>query len=721
MKLNSILLIILITLNHGCFNDMDVMEEEVQMGSFPQTCQLNAERLKLILEENIQQDIHCLELNLEQFAGFVKRKDDKYINKNELSKFITKFFKQDSEAIIKSLDLLFDLNYLLLKGQKEDLTISKLPKLFAIFNTINEHGIPIKVIFDRINNGESYLEYRDAISALTNKASEEISEILSTIEGPDNSLNIISIVKSVAQDNNPPIDYELLKSLLSFKKLFLGGNKEIISNSEILNILSNLEEIVGVGLDLIHINEFNLEAMEDLTLFAFNKVQSIRDLLFQLDQDEVIFGHDDLISIGQKVLSSLKVDINLKNLEESIIHLKTNIIRGSPEEYSFADINTLFDFAEELIGRFYFNEVTFDYYKETLEKNEKIGRLTRPNLSKYDILPRSVVYRNWKEFNYIISNYRFFLNEDGRQYYTNEYRRTSFGLNIQTLLRWGFNKILKVYGHPKIDPDTGNYLFHVIEPSELREVASQMEGLLRELGSWPRFFNKFAEEATNSSDLFQYQSDGDGYININEATEYVSNIINGSGIAKEVFDIMPEYCDVLEKEIVGFDVTCYRKYLFYILFERLNYKNHYQKLYDYYIFYTQDELDKYLKNVETGTREIADDDIPMGVVDLSRLLISMSNIESTFIRYDNNLNNILDRDELDIGFPVFKKIIMEFGGLKKTQESLAISTFLYIVKYMDVPTPVKLIAFHVFGRKKNIAAKRVNVATILAIISQASQ
>ena len=51
MKLNSILLIILITLNHGCFNDMDVMEEEVQMGSFPQTCQLNAERLKLILEE----------------------------------------------------------------------------------------------------------------------------------------------------------------------------------------------------------------------------------------------------------------------------------------------------------------------------------------------------------------------------------------------------------------------------------------------------------------------------------------------------------------------------------------------------------------------------------------------------------------------------------------------------------------------------------------------
>jgi len=691
------------------------------MGSFPQTCQLNAERLKLILEENIQQDIHCLELNLNQFAGFVKRKDDRYINKNELSKFITKFFKQDSDAIIQSLDLLFDLNYLLLKGQKEDLTISKLPKLFEIFNTVNEHGIPLKIIFDRINNGESYLEYKDAISALTSKASEEIAGILNAIDGNNNSLNIISIIKSLQQGHETSIDYDLIKSLLSFKKLFLGGDKEVISNSEVLNILSNLEEITRISIDLLHIDEFNLENMEDLTFFVFNKIQSVRDLLFQLGQDEIIFNHDDLILIGQEVLNLQKININLENLEESIIHIKTNIIGGNPEKYSFADINTLFDFAEELVGRFYFNEVTFDYFRETLDKNEKIDRLTRPNLSKYEILSRSVIYRNWKEFNYIVSNYRFFLNEDGRQYYTNEYRRTSFGLNVQTLLRWGFNKILKVYGHPKIDPNTGNYLFHVIEPRELRELASQMEGLLRELGSWPRFFNKFAEEATNSSDLFQFQSDGDGYININEATEYVSNIINGSGIAKEVFDIMPEYCDVLEKEIVGFDVNCYRKYLFYILFERLNYKNHYQKLYDYYIFYTQDELDKYLKNVETGTREIADDNIPMGVVDLSRLLISMSNIESTFIRYDKSLNNILDRDELDVGFPVFKKIIMEFGGLKQTQESLAISTFLYIVKYMDVPTPVKLIAFHVFGRKKNISAKRVNVATILAIISQASQ
>ncbi len=721
MKLNSILLLIIITLNSGCFNDTNLIEEEVQMGSFPQTCQLNAERLKLILEENIQQDIHCLELNLNQFAGFVKRKDDRYINKNELSKFITKFFKQDSDAIIQSLDLLFDLNYLLLKGQKEDLTISKLPKLFEIFNTVNEHGIPLKIIFDRINNGESYLEYKDAISALTSKASEEIAGILNAIDGNNNSLNIISIIKSLQQGHETSIDYDLIKSLLSFKKLFLGGDKEVISNSEVLNILSNLEEITRISIDLLHIDEFNLENMEDLTFFVFNKIQSVRDLLFQLGQDEIIFNHDDLILIGQEVLNLQKININLENLEESIIHIKTNIIGGNPEKYSFADINTLFDFAEELVGRFYFNEVTFDYFRETLDKNEKIDRLTRPNLSKYEILSRSVIYRNWKEFNYIVSNYRFFLNEDGRQYYTNEYRRTSFGLNVQTLLRWGFNKILKVYGHPKIDPNTGNYLFHVIEPRELRELASQMEGLLRELGSWPRFFNKFAEEATNSSDLFQFQSDGDGYININEATEYVSNIINGSGIAKEVFDIMPEYCDVLEKEIVGFDVNCYRKYLFYILFERLNYKNHYQKLYDYYIFYTQDELDKYLKNVETGTREIADDNIPMGVVDLSRLLISMSNIESTFIRYDKSLNNILDRDELDVGFPVFKKIIMEFGGLKQTQESLAISTFLYIVKYMDVPTPVKLIAFHVFGRKKNISAKRVNVATILAIISQASQ
>ena len=68
----------------SCFNDSPPDVDKVEGGTFNQTCNMDAERIKRILDENIFAEIDCIRLNLEQFTDFVRRKDQRYIHRDEL-------------------------------------------------------------------------------------------------------------------------------------------------------------------------------------------------------------------------------------------------------------------------------------------------------------------------------------------------------------------------------------------------------------------------------------------------------------------------------------------------------------------------------------------------------------------------------------------------------------------------------------------------------------
>src|SRR5690606_15776003 len=112
------------------------------------------------------------------------------------------------------------------------------------------------------------------------------------------------------------------------------------------------------------------------------------------------------------------------------------------------------------------------------------------------------------------------------QYYTNSYRRYLTGVNLQTLIRFGLEKAFQGYGHPVLDPVTGKTRFMAATIDELRAMFIDFKTAFVELKLWPNFFERFLSECQNSSDLFQFQSDGDGLINHTEASEYVANIVS---------------------------------------------------------------------------------------------------------------------------------------------------------------------------------------------------
>ena len=303
--------------------------------------------------------------------------------------------------------------------------------------------------------------------------------------------------------------------------------------------------------------------------------------------------------------------------------------------------------------------------------------LIRPELPEYAEFARPRVFELWNEFKTIVTQYRVFHAPENIQYYSNEYKRYLYGINIQTIMRFGLNKALNAYGHPKIDPVTGKTLFMVATIDELRKLLLDVKTAMVEFDLWPHFFERFLSEAMNSSDLFQFQSDGDGFIRLDEATEYVANIISSRTLALKMFDAIKTHCPVMDEENKSFEVQCYREYFFTALFDDLDYKRYFPKLYDYTVFSSNAEVQEFLVNVESFAKEIRDLNVPMSTVDIGRLFVSLSNIETTFIRYDINYNNIMDRDEIEQGWSVFQQTIMSFAKLKPNQEKLGHSIFFY--------------------------------------------
>ena len=84
MKGNSLLNIFIflnLTLFNGCIDDIAPLKDQVEGGAFEQTCNMDAERIKKILDEYIVGDLDCIEINLVQFTDFVRRKNQNFIHR----------------------------------------------------------------------------------------------------------------------------------------------------------------------------------------------------------------------------------------------------------------------------------------------------------------------------------------------------------------------------------------------------------------------------------------------------------------------------------------------------------------------------------------------------------------------------------------------------------------------------------------------------------------
>jgi hypothetical protein len=733
--------IMMLLLLVSCFKDEAPQVQQLDVGTFEGGCKIDTERLKNLLKEHVYGEIDCIEKNFEQFSKLVTRDEPDYINKADLTKFVNHFFKEQSKDIVQALDLLFDINVIALRGPKAKIHNTQLSALFRIIKTLNKHGVPLNALFTQLDQGRNYWEIRDSMRQVVTRLSSDLLAELPQ-SGADQKLDIIVFLEQMKKNldlTDEQLDLELIRSMLFAKKLFVGGNPAELASSELVAAVSKLPSIAMAAFDFMYLQDNPVNSTKEKDKVMLLSFKALLSSLHQWNAEEVILTHNDLMVVGNEFMNTEDdpttpddETFRFKDLEGTLVNIKEFLIHGSPSHYTYGDIQKVMGWVNLILERFYFFDLVYEHHQAELDNKKPIVSLPRPELKEFEVFDRPSVFRHWDNFSYILKTFRTYHDENMIQYFTNDYYRSINGFKIKSILLFALNLAVDNYGHSVKDPATGAHLFNAVTLAQLRTFLLHLEDAFRALDMWPKYFERFLSEAQNSSDLFQYNSDGDGVINVVEATEYVSNIIHARTLAFDIKDALSavdpvsgkELCKIVPDEdgLDAFLVPCYRENFFTALFERLKYRKYFQKLYDYTVHFSKDEIRKYIIDVESFAKEENDSEIPMSVVDLGRLIVSFSNIEGIFLRYDKDQSNILERSELDPGFEVFKKVLMTFGNLKPDQTKIALSTFLYIIKTMESPedSKVKFVFFHLFGKKKDISARRMNVGAILALVAKAT-
>ena len=114
----------------SCGLTKDSPDEEAQtlgLNSIETSCSSKELRPHLILEQDISEDINCLEQGINQYTQIVRRKENSYILLSSLQKFINKFFPKKSEKTNQVLKLTLQVNSLLFNDKEDRVSISNIP------------------------------------------------------------------------------------------------------------------------------------------------------------------------------------------------------------------------------------------------------------------------------------------------------------------------------------------------------------------------------------------------------------------------------------------------------------------------------------------------------------------------------------------------------------------------------------------------------------------
>tara|TARA_Y100000590_G_scaffold470775_1_gene670341 strand:- start:153238 stop:155385 length:2148 start_codon:yes stop_codon:yes gene_type:complete len=708
--LRIFLLLISVILVHSCGDEPLSDQGVMDLSDIQQICAIDAKRLEKILDEDVSRDIRCLNENLNQFVTFVRRADERYIHINELKRFVDRFFAADvAQKTNDLLKFVYMLNEILLKDPKNNLSVANIPLLFDIFAVVNTHGSLIKSSFTKFSDDNAkYWNNRENLNQAVSNASSALLSVITQRASLGKSLDIIFFLeelKTILGLDDDQMDIPLIDSYLFLKKLILGGEKRVITDKELEVLFANLGGMVTLGLDALYVKHKDFKIADDENYFYLDLIKEAQTYFHNHENNVYIFEFKDLSDLIERVLDN---DWEIDNFEESIANLKIRLIGGERNKYTFSDVKVLFGWGQEVFEMLYFNDVTFSHYKSKMESPKVIETIRRPDLEEYKIFTKDRQKELWNQFELITLHYRYFQDDEGYLHYYREFKRFKKGFNFTALLRYALKKIVDEYGHV---PE-GERRKHVSKEN-VAVAIKEVEGAAREIGLWPKDFDRFVREAVDGSDVFQYQGDGNGYSNVEELTEYVSAILSANKHASSVHEKLKNYCTPIGDD-ENIELNCYREYFWHIFFNELGNQKYFSKLYEYVQSVGMEEAQQYLLNMEKYAREFPDESLPLTKVDLNRLMVAFSNVEAIYILYDYNNDGWLDRRELDIAYFRFETVIIKVGELEPKTYKYGHSIFLYLIKKMEIPSVIQMAIFHYLTPKKKIKGTRFNIASILA-------
>lgn len=749
MKVILTAFMLLMFFSCGMTEDDKVSSEVYDIGELETNCKLNGDNFHNILKSDIRADINCLGDSLEQFADMVRRKDPKYINRQELETFINRFFAEDAGDIVKILRPAFKVSGLLLKDPQENLSVDKVPLLVEIVHTINQQGRAfsdlLQIVVEKApedrdetdderearieRNAKRYWQHKDELLRVVRALVGRIVDVISVYAPINSSIDVPEVLEELKEglELGDEFDIETITSFLFVKKLIIGGDSFQLYDKEVTALLNKAPELLSVAMDALFLSGRPAVVGSDTVVdidksrFMMELVKRARRMFFNWSNpNELILDFNQLIDVLNKVME----DVDWDRASDSLLNFKEKIIGGDRQNYTFGDVDRLLNMVQEASEIYFFNYITYHHFSRVMESEEPVVGILRPNLPEYAQFTSARLNEMWTNFAFVAKNYHLFMDKDSYSTIGFKIRRHAYGFNLNSLFRWALQKFFVAYGRIVTTESSGEF---VLDLEDTRLITSHYKGVLEELELWPDDLERLLSELRLGSDLFRMNSNGDNFIQLDEITELATVLISTSKIKKNVLDRMKLHCanQSGDPEEPTFVLDCFHENFFNVLFRELDHYKQLPNMHHYFLSRTQEQLTEFLIAVEVKARIVNEPSLPIDGTDIGRILTNMYNYETLYKRYDADQNFLIKGDELDGVYSLVENtIVSASNGSLKPGSGLAKSTYLFVIKKGRLPHnengettlkgKIELLAFHVNPLAKlGIEANRLTIAIVL--------
>jgi len=510
-------------------------------------------------------------------------------------------------------------------------------------------------------------------------------------------------------------DVTFLETIFNVKKLFAGGQKEYLTWPEFQRLVERSVKISEFFFDFMTYKKDKYTNADSYQLFL-DGIIGVLETLYTGELYRPILTMDDLIIVAKHLL---KKD-DLEAFAPTLAIIKARWVGGYGRVFTMWDIQTVLSEAKSLFEEIYFNYITYQVYEKELSTEGPVRDLEYRHLPEYSRWSADRIKELRTNFMEIITKFRFFRDDKQMILYSEKIKRSPKGIVETGLFRWAFKLVAKIFGHAAPDK-TGQYELNI---EEVDATLQAFKPVLEYFKLWSNSIDTFGRNTLLLSDLFQSKSDGNLNIGMDEFAEYAGLILVAIKIGDEMLVNYENYCpNIGTPEVPQYGVLCYRDNFFKLLLDDFGYKKYFPKLNSYIKNASRDEWYTFLSSVEGFARDVEDPMVPMDKRNLLLVVGAMMNIESTYIRYDSNLSNLLDNNELLESFKVYENAIKLVAKLKPEEFKYTKSIYFYMVKEMKIPGKLQLATFHYrpWNGMSKITAKRLNIGAILYYLVNAGK
>ncbi len=714
-----------------------VVKKQLETTQFQVNCELDVGEFSKILEKNISSQIKCLEENLYLFIRVVESPRPGYLPRVGFEQYVRKNLPDIKPEVVKALKAIFDLNFLLTGSDPDFISkenVEEVIKLVLVFNA--EASLNHGPIFQSKSPVSFALHqnHRERVSAANKAIIMALRKIFNpNRKGEIHKLNIVELLDSFTTDETRDL-IEKVRKLLFVKKVLIGGNKEEITHLEIGRLLHNfdnsdqliIDQLILISLDAVRFKYINLK-QDSLLQLLKKDVTDFGDMVFNSylgnRDNEYFFSIDEAFSTVKMFISTDSFDVDkFRNL---ILEAKRIFMGGNDQEVRGAEVKKLVNHAKKLLQKGTVFHRIYDKFKINMESPLPVTI----NFDEYrHTYPEHQDELN--QFERIVKNYRFIKGEFTSAYFAKGFKRNADGIYEIAFFEFAIGEIFKTYGSPSPNADSvGGYSMDL---DEFKALVYKFEDELIDMGLiLPQKTGSIAETLSLLGTLFQYQSDNNKVLDVNEATEIALSLFTSINMASE---LMKE----LKNLGCGFDQydrvepSCFRESFLKSFCQK--YETYYPLMMESLGVTSCESLENneanmsYLDSSIKAARSCNyytdgdKEEIYYSEGDIMTILMAMLHAEATVLRWDINSNNILDPNEVNNAYSIYSSALDGFlqkkpAIIKRLQKQI----YQYLIKYERVPNEQDFGSIWEFAKflmrfnKKSSANRRTIVSVLSAI------